>query len=43
MAEKFTFKQFKEQYPNDEACLHSILMRKYGKDDLPPKGIPALS
>lgn len=36
MAEKFTFKQFKEQYPNDDACLHSILIRKYGKDDVCP-------
>jgi transposase-like protein len=28
---KFTFKQFQEEYPNDDACLHAIFTRKYGE------------
>jgi transposase len=31
MAEKFTFKQFQSQYPDDDACLQAILFRKYGE------------
>ena len=27
--EKLTIKQFKEKYPNDEACLDEIFLRKY--------------
>lgn len=29
MAEKYTFKQFQAQYPNDDACLDAILARRY--------------
>ncbi len=31
MAEKYTFKQFQAQYPDDDACLRSIFNRKYGE------------
>ena len=27
---KYTFKQFQTQYPNDDACLDAILLRKFG-------------
>lgn len=30
MAEKYTFKQFQAQYPDDDACLRSIFDRKFG-------------
>lgn len=30
MAAKYTFKQFQAQYPDDDACLDSILQRRYG-------------
>jgi predicted RNA-binding Zn-ribbon protein involved in translation (DUF1610 family) len=30
MAAKYTFAQFKAQYPNDGACLDAILQRRYG-------------
>jgi len=36
MTEKFTFKDFQTQYPDDEACLHAILLRRHGKDDVCP-------
>lgn len=36
MADKFTFRQFQDQYPNDDACLHSILLRRFGRDDVCP-------
>lgn len=36
MTEKFTIKQFQAQYADDEACLHSILLRRHGKDDVCP-------
>ena len=29
MADKFTFKQFQAQYPDDAACLDAILQRRY--------------
>ena len=28
---KYTFKQFQTQFPNDDACLDSILQRRYGE------------
>lgn len=28
---KYTFKQFQAQYPNDDACLNAIMLRKYGE------------
>lgn len=31
MAEKFTFKQFQSQYPDDDACLLAIFRRKFGE------------
>ena len=31
MAEKYTFKQFQAQYPDDDACLRSIFNRKFGE------------
>ncbi len=31
MAEKFTFKQFQSQYPDDDACLRAIFNRKFGE------------
>ncbi len=34
---KFTFKQFQSQFPDDDACLASILQRRYGKIDACPK------
>lgn len=37
MADKFTRKQFQAQYPDDAACLLSILERRYGKADVCPK------
>lgn len=37
MADKFTFKQFQAQYPDDDACLRAILERRYGKADACPK------
>jgi transposase len=36
MAAKFTFKQLHSQFPNDDACLDSILQRRYGKIDACP-------
>jgi len=32
MAKQYTFAQFKSKYPDDEACLNAILLRKYGKE-----------
>ena len=31
MADKYTFAQFKKQYPDDDACLLAILKRRYGE------------
>lgn len=36
MADKFTFQQYKAQYPDDNACLAAILERRYGKADACP-------
>ena len=36
MAEKYTFKQFQSQYRDDDACLLSILKRRYATEDLCP-------
>ncbi|MCX7171293.1 MAG: IS1595 family transposase [Proteobacteria bacterium] len=36
MADKYTFKQFQAQFPNDDACLVSILKRRYPVDDVCP-------
>ncbi|MGA7179417.1 MAG: IS1595 family transposase [Thiobacillaceae bacterium] len=36
MAEKYTFKQFQSQYPDDDACLLSILKRRYQAEDVCP-------
>ena len=36
MAEKYTFKQFQAQYPDDDACLLAILKRRYETDDVCP-------
>jgi transposase-like protein len=36
MAAKFTFKQFQAQYPDDDACLDSILQRRYQNIDACP-------
>lgn len=35
--DKFTFANFKAQYPDDDACLRAILERRYGKADACPK------
>ena len=37
MAAKYTFQQFKGQYPDDDACLNAILERRYGKADACPQ------
>ena len=37
MAAKFTFAQFKAQYPNDDACLQAIFDRRYEKSDVCPQ------
>ena len=37
MADKFTFQQYKNQFPDDDACLAAILERRYGKADACPK------
>lgn len=37
MAAKFTFQQFKSQYPDDDSCLAAILERRYGKADACPQ------
>jgi transposase-like protein len=37
MAAKFTFQQYKAQYPDDDACLAAILERRYGKADACPQ------
>src|SRR5258706_2514061 len=37
MAAKFTFAQFKTQYPDDDACLQAIFDRRYEKRDVCPK------
>src|SRR5258706_6939489 len=37
MAAKFTFAQYKAQYPDDDACLAAILERRYGMADACPK------
>jgi transposase-like protein len=37
MADKFTFAQYKAQYPDDEACLAAILERRYGKAEACPE------
>ena len=36
MADKFTFKQFQAQYPDDGACLQAILKRRYQTEDVCP-------
>lgn len=36
MTEKYTFKQFQAQYPDDDACLLSILKRRYAQEDVCP-------
>lgn len=33
---KYTFKQFQAQYPNDEACLDAIMLRKFGTEPTCP-------
>src|SRR5712692_6263061 len=33
---KYTFKQFQQEYPNDDACLDAIMERRYGKLDCCP-------
>src|SRR5215208_4764433 len=35
--DKFTFANFKAQYPSDDACLVAILERRYDKADACPK------
>jgi len=37
MADKFTFQQYKAQYPDDDACLAAILERRYGKAEACPE------
>lgn len=37
MADKFTFAQYKVQFPDDDACLASILERRYGKAEACPE------
>jgi transposase-like protein len=37
MADKFTFQQFKSQYPDDDACLQAIFDRRYEKRDVCPQ------
>ena len=37
MAAKFTFKQFQDRFPDDDACLAEILQRRYGKIDACPQ------
>jgi hypothetical protein len=37
MADKFTFAQYKAQFPDDDACLASILERRYGKAEACPE------
>ena len=37
MADKFTFAQYKAQYPDDDACLAAILERRYGKAEACPE------
>src|SRR5882724_10889307 len=36
MVDKFTFAQFKSQYPDDDACLQAILERHYHTSDACP-------
>lgn len=36
MADKFTFSQYKAQFPNDDACLEAILQRRYGNAEACP-------
>jgi transposase len=36
MTEKYTFKQFQKQYPDDDACLLAILQRRYPSLDACP-------
>ena len=35
--DKFTFKQFQAQFPNDDACLDAILERRYGRAEVCPQ------
>ena len=35
--DKFTFAQYKAQFPNDDACLQAILERRYGKAEACPE------
>lgn len=35
--EKFTFRQFQAQYPDDDACLDAIMQRRFGGLDCCPK------
>ena len=35
--QKYTFKQFQSEYPDDDACLLAILKRRYGDIDCCPK------
>lgn len=39
MAAKYTFAQFKAQYPDDEACLWAIFLKRYKPDACPQCGI----
>ncbi len=34
--QRYTFKQFQAQYPDDDACLRAILARRYGRIDACP-------
>jgi transposase len=36
---KYTFKQFQNQYPNDDACLQAIMDKRYGEDKCPSCGV----
>lgn len=36
MAEKYTFKQYQAQYPDDDACLIAILKRRYLDEEVCP-------
>ena len=33
---KYTFQQFKKEYPNDDACLDAILLMRYGSEPVCP-------
>ena len=40
---KYTFKQFKEEYPDDDSCLDKILAMRYGGNEFHCPGCGALS